>query len=182
MMTTRSMVYCVDVKHDETSGMVKMFLDTSQIVMQWTTALHVSGVLSWNSFFLDSLIVNPTVFLEIDVPEQWSRVVLLALYRGSEVDEQLNNNKSIWYSTLNTTAFAIVSPSVRTAAINHIQSLHLRASKSQLITGSKEQRGILLVQTEVVQFEPRRKCETMVKFLSMADKVHNCFINSYSLL
>ncbi len=57
-----------------------------------------------------------------------------------------------------------------------------RASKSQLIIGSKEQRGILLVKTEVVQFEPLRKCETMVKFLSMADKVHTCFIKSYSIL
>ena len=182
-MTTRSMVYCVDVvKHDGTSAMVRMFLDTSQIDMQWTNVSECSGVSSWDSFFLNSLIVNPSVFLENDVPEEWSRVVLLALYRGSDGNEQMNENKSIWYSTLNTTAFAIVSPTVRTAALNHIQSLHLRASKSQLIIGSKEQRGILLVKTEVVQFEPLRKCETMVKFLSMADKVHTFFIKSYSIL
>jgi hypothetical protein len=176
------MVYCVDVQPDGTSEMVQMFLDTSQMEMHWTSVSEGSAVLIWDSFFLNSLKVNPSVFLESDVPEEWSRVVLLALYRGSEVFDQIPDKKSIWYSTRNTTAFVIVSPSVRTAALNHIQSLHLRASKSKLIMGSKEQRGILPVQTEVVTFEPRRKYETMAKFLSMADKVHNCVINSYTFL
>jgi hypothetical protein len=176
------MEFSVDVRRDGFSDMVHMFLDTSQMDMQWKNVSIGGAVLELDSFFLESLIVNPTVFsAQNEVPEEWSRVVLLALYRGSEVSEYLNDNKSIWYSTLNTTAFAIVSQTVRTAAINHIQSLHLRASKSSRIVGSKE-RGILPVETEVVQFVPRRKCETMVKFLSMADKVHNYVIESYTLL
>lgn len=183
-MMARSKVYCVDVRNERTSEMVQMFLDTSQIDMQWTNASESSDVLSWNSFFLESLKVNPSVFLESDVPQEWSCVVLLALYRGSEVADKINDNKSIWYSTLNTTAFVITSPSVRSAALNHIQSLHLRASKSKLIIGSKEQRGILPVKTEVVKFEPRRKHETMAKFLNMADKVRSIIISlkRYTLL
>jgi hypothetical protein len=181
VMTNRSMEYCVNVVNDEASHTVQMFLDTSQSDMQWTNVSKSSGVVTWDSFFLNSLIVNPSAFLEIDVPDEWSRVVLLALCRGSELNDKY---KSIWYSTLNTTAFVIIAPSVRLAVQNHIQSLQLRASKSKRIFSSNEQGGILPVKTEVVQFEPRRKCETMAKFLNMADKVRCTIISlkRYTLL
>ena len=69
VMTNRSMEYCVNVVNDEASHTVQMFLDTSQSDMQWTNVSKSSGVVTWDSFFLNSLIVNPSAFLEIDVPD-----------------------------------------------------------------------------------------------------------------
>lgn len=182
-METRCFKYCVELKHDGADPLVRMYLDTTQVDMQWTNSSAGSDadVVPWDSSLLKSLTVNPKVFFDTHVPEEWSRVFLLALYRGHELGEQTNDNKSIWYSSNNGTVFAIVSPSVRTAAQNNIQSLQLRASKSKLINGDRQQNGILLVKTEVVQFEPRRQCETMAKFLVMPDKVHHCLIARYIL-
>ncbi len=166
-------LYCIEMKYNGTET-VQMFLDTSQVDTKWAcaTSTSCSNVVPLDSSLLNSLIVNPQVFFGNDVPEEWSRVFLMALYRGNE----LNDNKSIWYSTVNMTLFLIESMSVRTAAQNHIQSLHLRASKSKLVIGDRQQIGILPCYTEVVHFEQRRKCETMAKFLVMTEKVHNCVI------
>ena len=151
-MATCCLKYCVEVKHDGATALVRMFLDTSQVDMKWTNSSAGSNAdaVPWDSFFLKSLTVNPKVLFDIHVPEEWSRVFLLVLYRGHELGEQTNDNKSIWYSSNNRTAFAIVSPSVRTAAQNNIQSLQLRASKSKLINGDRQQNGILPVKTDLL--------------------------------
>ena len=134
----------------------------------------------WILFFLKGLTVNPTEFSQTGVPQEWSTVVLLALYYGNELNEvTTTTNKSIWYSVHNKIAFAIVCNSVRGAAQNNFQKLQLRASKSKLMFGQKKQKGILPVQpveTETMQFEPHRRGETMAKFLQMPEKVRTIFV------
>jgi hypothetical protein len=179
MMATR-LEYCVQVKENEETGLVNMFLDTSQASMQWKkSSCSADSAVRMDSFFLKGLIVNPTEFSQTEVPQEWSTVVLLALYYGNELNEVTTTNKSIWYSVHNKIAFAIVCNSVRGAAQTNFQKLQLRASKSNLMFGQKKQKEILPVQpveTETVRFEPQRHCETMAKFLQMPEKVHTIFV------
>ena len=180
MMATR-LEYCVQVKENEETGLVDTFLDTSEASMQWkNSSSSADSAVRMDSFFLKGLTVNPTEFSQTGVPQEWSTVVLLALYYGNELNEvTTTTNKSIWYSVHNKIAFAIVCNSVRGAAQNNFQKLQLRASKSKLMFGQKKQKGILPVQpveTETMQFEPHRRGETMAKFLQMPEKVHTIFV------
>lgn len=175
MATRSSLEYCVQVKHDAATASVDTFLDTRQVDMQWKSVSNGNCAVRMNSSFLRSLIVNPNIFLNFDVPTDWSSVWLLALYNGEEFGQkEETTNKSIWYSEHNSTAFAIVCKSPRLAAKNLIESLQRRASKSKLVYGDRQQIGILPVIPEVVRFEPRRSCATMAKFLDMPDKVQKC--------
>lgn len=179
MMATR-LEFCVQVKENEESGLVDTFLDTSEASMQWkNSSSSADSAVRMDSFFLKGLTVNPTELSQTEVPQEWSTVVLLALYYGNELNEVTTTNKSIWYSVHNKIAFAIVCNSVRGAAQTNFQKLQLRASKSKLMFGQKKQKGILPVQpveTETVRFEPQRQCETMAKFLQMPEKVHTIFV------
>ena len=177
-MATRCLEYCVQLNHIKATVLVDTFLDTSQASMQWKdSSSSADSAVHMDSFFLKGLTVNPKEFLETEVPKEWSTVVLLALYYGTELNEETTTNKSIWYSVHNNIAFAIVCNTVRGAAKTHLQSLQVRASKSKLLRGQKKERSTLPVQpveTEIVRFQPRRQCETMVKFLQMPEKVQFC--------
>ena len=178
MMATR-LEYCVQVKEKEETGLVDTFLDTSEASMQWkNSSSSADSAVRMDSFFLKCLTVNPTEFSQTEVPQEWSTVVLLALYYGNELNEVTTTNKSIWYSVHNKIAFAIVCNSVRGAAQTNFQKLQLRASKSKLMFGQKNQKGMLPVQpveTDTVRFEPQKQRETMAKFLQMPEKVQNIF-------
>jgi hypothetical protein len=178
MMATR-LEFCVQVKENEETGLVDTFLDTSEASMQWkNSSSSADSAVRMDSFFLKALTVNPTELSQTEVPQEWSTVVLLALYYGNELKEVTTTNKSIWYSVHNKIAFAIVCNSVREAARTNFQKLQLRASKSKLMFSKKKQKGMLPVQpveTETVRFEPQRQRETMAKFLQMPEKVHTIF-------
>lgn len=179
------MEYCVQVSNGEADDLEDTFLDTSQASMQWkSTSSSADSAVRMTSSFLNDLIVNPKVFLETEVPTEWSTVVLLALYYGNELNADATTNKSIWHSVHNNIPFAIVCNSVREAAQTHIQSLQGRASKSKLMCGQNKPKGTLAIQPVlpvIVQFQPIRQCESMATFLQMPEKVHNFVITHCTL-
>ena len=184
-MAARSLEYCVQVSHGEADDLEDTFLDTSQASMQWkSTSSSAGSAVRMTSSFLNDLIVNPKVFLETEVPTEWSTVVLLALYYGNELNADATTNKSIWHSVHNNIPFAIVCNSVREAAQTHIQSLQGRASKSKLMCGQNKHKGTLAIQPVlpvIVQFQPIRQCESMATFLQMPEKVHDFVITHCTL-
>jgi hypothetical protein len=184
-MAARSLEYCVQVSHGEADDLEDTFLDTSQASMQWkSSSSSAASAIRMTSSFLKKLTVNPKVFLETEVPTEWSTVVLLALYYGNELNAEATTNKSIWHSVHNNIAFAIVCNSVREAAQNHIQSLQGRASKSKLLCGRNNHKGTLAIKPVlpvIVRFQPLRQCESMATFLQMPEKVHNFVITHCTL-
>lgn len=141
---------------------------------QWTDVASNGICVDMTASFLKSLRVNPDVFSSEDgyVPYEWSKVVLLALYKGADIHG--NTNKSIWHSVLNNMPFAIVRPSVRGSTQNCIDVLQLRASKCSTIfrLDNSQAESIQPVQNvQMVRFSVETERATMAKFLTMADKV-----------
>lgn len=131
---------------------------------------HCEGKVIMDSFFLKTLNVNPEIFFEKGActPYEWSRVVLLALYYGDDIEG--TTNKSIWHSVNNNTPFAIVWPSVRGRIEKCIDALQLRATKSTPIEGYGRRPGIVPVQNVKVTFSVIKHA-TMEALLNMPDKV-----------
>jgi hypothetical protein len=134
----------------------------------WKNSSSESSFTDMNACFLKSLKVNPEVFNNENnsTPYEWSKIVLVAVYDGPDIAG--NTNKSIWYSILNNTPFAIVWPSVRKKIANCFDTLQSRATKSSII-GECRPKGVMPVHP--VQSVSFQIIATMNNFLKMPDKV-----------